>query len=84
MVCVSFVLGMNCACVLVGGGEVLAYFPLLWRGLCEVVYFGASLGILCTDDWVCNFVLLIWARCPSLGVVGNWVMPDLVYRWRPS
>ena len=27
VVCVSFVLGMNCACVLVGGGEVLFFFP---------------------------------------------------------
>jgi len=52
--------------------------------VCEVVYFGVSLGILCTDDWVYNFVLLIWARCPSLGVVGNGVMPGLVYSWRPS
>ena len=40
--------------------------------------------ILFADDWVCVFVLfVVGMRCPALGAAGSWVMPGLVYKWRP-
>ena len=81
MVCVSFVLGMNCACILVGGSEVWVFSPSNGEG-CVRWYilecFGESSVLMMG---FVNFVLLIvWARHPSLGVVGSWVMPGLVCR----
>ena len=49
-------LGVICACVLVGGGDFL--FPLWQAGLCKMVYFEVSMGILSADDCFCVFVLL--------------------------
>ena len=55
----------------------LLVFPLQWARLYEVV-------ILFADDRVCVFVLfLVWARRPAVGAASSWVMPGIVYRWRP-
>ena len=55
-VCVGFVLGVICTCILLGGG---GFFPLGWEELNEVVCFGFSVVIMSADVWVCVFVLLI-------------------------
>ena len=51
--CVGLVLGMTCACFLVGGGEVF-FFPLMGR-VCEVI-------ILSAHDLVCVFGL-VFVHC---------------------
>jgi len=72
VVCISFVQGVACACVLVEGVSCPPY-PL--AGLSEMI-------VLSADDWVCVFVLfVVWMRCPAQGSVGSWVMLGLVYTW---
>ena len=43
VLCVGFMLGGTCACVLVGR---VVFFSLWWVGLCEVACFGVSVGSL--------------------------------------
>ena len=82
VICVGFMLGGTCACILVGGGKFFS--PLWWAVLCEALFFEVSVGSLSADDWVCVFILLVvWLRHPALGAASSWVMPDLGYRWRP-
>ena len=68
---------MTCACALVGEGKFFFFFILWWSGLCEVV-------ILFAGDWVCVFVLfVVWVSHPVWCSAGSWVLPGLVYGWRP-
>lgn len=64
---VGFMLGVTCACILVGGGEFCFFSPSDEQGLCEVVYFGVSVEILSADKWVCVFILLVVWRRSTLG-----------------
>ena len=67
---------MTYACALVGEGK-FCFFFLWWSGLYEVV-------ILFAGDWACVFVLfVVWMSRPVLHSAGSWVLPVLVYRWRP-
>ena len=82
VVCVGFVLGGTCVCILIGGGEF--FFPLMDR-ICEVVGFEVSVASLSANDWVCVFVLPVgWVRCLALGAAGSWVIPGLRHKWRSS
>ena len=58
---------------------------LFWSGLCELVCFGMSVGVLSADNWICVLVLLVvWLRYPVLGAASYWVVPGLQYSWSLS
>jgi len=50
-------LGVISACALVGRGDFL--FSFWWAGLCKMVYFEASMGILSADDCFCVCVFCV-------------------------
>ena len=72
-------------CLHSSGRRWVYLFPLQWTGLCEVVWFGMSVGIPSADDWFCVFFLLVvWERRPALGTIGSWVLLSFVCRYSPS
>ena len=72
-------LGMTCACILVGGGKFSFFF--WYSGLCDVVYFGVCVGLFSADYSFCVFILLVvWIKCAGLDGFNSWVIPVIVYR----
>ena len=68
VVCVGFMLGGTCACLLVGEGE---FFPPLLSRSVLVVCLGVSVGSLSPLD----ILLVVWVRCPLL------VLPAVEWCW---
>ena len=78
MVCVDCLLGVTCACVLVGGSEFLFFSSdgqdcVRWY-IFECLWDSCLLMIV-------SVLLFLWVKCPGVYAVNSWVIVGFVYSY---